>query len=321
MTIATIDIGTNTVLLLVAVVDAAGSLRTLAYEQRIPRLGRDVDARHTLDAGAINRVVDVLQEYAAIIERYSVDRIVVCGTSAVRDASNRQDLADAIHRATGYFLEVLSGDEEAVWTYRGAISGISPAGSGVVLDIGGGSTEITAGDGKRIVHHRSYDIGSVRLTERFFKSNPPTTSELQKAMSMIDEALGTDAFRISPGSRWIGVAGTVTTLALVAQGQSSFAVEGVTNTCLTVSEVQTLRDRFAGLPSAEIRRISSVLEGRADVILAGTLILHRIMELHHLEEILVSERGLRYGLAIREWERTDAHPGANASGPLPSSVR
>jgi exopolyphosphatase/guanosine-5'-triphosphate,3'-diphosphate pyrophosphatase len=307
MTIATIDIGTNTVLLLVATVDTRGSLRTLAYEQRIPRLGRGVDARRILQPEAISRVVHVLREYTDIIKRYAVDHVLVCGTSAVRDALNRLELVDAIHRETGYHLEVLSGDDEAVWTYRGAISGLGHAGSAVVLDIGGGSTELIVGDGRTIGQRTSIDVGSVRLTERFFKSDPPAPSEIQEASAMIDTSLKDSNLHLPDGAQWVGVAGTVTTLVLVAQGKTSFAVEGVTNTILSHSDVHAMFGRFAALRASDIRKISAVLEGRADVILAGTLVLRKIMERYQIPMITVSERGLRYGLAIREWERTEGH--------------
>jgi exopolyphosphatase / guanosine-5'-triphosphate,3'-diphosphate pyrophosphatase len=318
MKLATIDIGTNTVLLLVASINPAGSLIPCVYEQRIPRLGRGVDAQRMLQSESIARVIAVMREYAQIIGGCAVDSVVVCGTSAVRDAANRQELADAIRRETGYSLEVLSGEDEAIWTYRGAVSGIPPAdGYAVVLDIGGGSTEMSLGDGSTTTRHCSIDIGSVRLTERCFHEDPPSARGILEAIAIIDSSLASAEFAVPSNAQWVGVAGTATTLGLVAQGRTSFSMEGVTNTRLTYSQVVALRRRFETLPVKEIRNISSVLEGRADVILAGTLILQRIMERNHLDEITISERGLRYGLALREWERMAGNPTATASSSLP----
>ncbi|HEX9005837.1 MAG TPA: Ppx/GppA family phosphatase, partial [Bacteroidota bacterium] len=173
VTVAAIDIGTNTVLLLVARVASDGLVVPLVYEQRIPRLGRGVDAARRLAADSMERVVSTLEEYQLLIRGHAPDAIAVFGTSAVRDASNRDALASLITRRTGYRLEVLSGAEEALLTYRGAISGIRGIAGATVVDIGGGSTEITSGAAGEILGSASLDIGSVRLTERFFRRDPP----------------------------------------------------------------------------------------------------------------------------------------------------
>ncbi len=303
MTIASIDIGTNTVLLLIACVDDAGAITPIVYDQRIPRLGKGVDATRTLQPEAMQRVVDVLLEYRAMCQAHHADRVIVCGTSALRDAQNREEFATLIRSATGFTLEVLSGEEEAYWTYRGAVSGVPGVHRATVVDIGGGSTEITIGTKEAILRAVSLDIGSVRLTERHFLHDPPTEAELAMAIAHVkDELLRVDADDLA-GTTAIGVAGTVTSLAILAQERKEFSIEAVTNYHLSKEQVHRLFHRLQTMPSAKIRELSAVLEGRSDVILAGTLILRELMEHCSFQEIIVSERGVRYGLVLREWER------------------
>jgi exopolyphosphatase/guanosine-5'-triphosphate,3'-diphosphate pyrophosphatase len=300
MTIATIDIGTNTVLLLVAEIDSAGRIKTLAYEQRVPRLGRGVDQHRNLHQDSMERVVDVLNEYKTTMAQYRPVRIVVCGTSAVRDAHNRDEFVGMVRERTGFDLEVLSGEEEAQWTYRGAISGIPGVQKATVVDIGGGSTEITTGDREHITHKVSLDIGSVRLTERCFKHDPPTHPELEKAIEIAEEELFKAKDFPFSGSTLIGVAGTATSLAILNQGLREFRVEAVTNYRLKLEDVYALFRSLRGMPSSQIHSLSAVMEGRADVIAAGVLILREIMAHFKFEEMIVSERGVRYGLVVRE---------------------
>ncbi|MEK9137819.1 MAG: Ppx/GppA family phosphatase, partial [Bacteroidota bacterium] len=167
MNVGVIDIGTNTVLLLVARLDTSGNITPLVYEQRVPRLGKGVDAEKNLQADSMQRVIGVLKEYRAMMAQHRLATAVVAGTSAVRDAHNKDEFAELVKREVGFDLEVLSGDEEAHWTYRGAISGVPDFQRATVVDIGGGSSEITVGDASSIHNKISLDIGSVRLTERF----------------------------------------------------------------------------------------------------------------------------------------------------------
>lgn len=303
MTIAVIDIGTNTVLLLIAQPGADGDITTLAYEQRVPRLGKGVDSSRNLQPDAMERVVAVLEEYNAIIERHGVSHVVACGTSAVRDAHNRAEFVGLVRKRTGIMVEILSGEEEALWTYRGAISGIAGIRKATVVDIGGGSTEITVGSADKVQQHCSLDIGSVRLTERFFKHDPPTHPELEKAIEIVENELARAGRFDFDGSTLIGVAGTATSLALLDQGMKEFNRDAVTGYRLQLDNVYALFRTLRSMPAEEILRISSVMEGRADVIAAGVLILREIMAHFKFKEMIVSDRGVRYGIAIREWER------------------
>lgn len=304
--IAVIDIGTNTVLLLVARLDEGGTITPLVYEQRIPRLGRGVDSSRNLNGESMDRVVTVLKEYALLMAPHAPSPVIVCGTSAVRDAANGEELSRRILAETGWTLEVLSGDDEALWTYRGAISGIPDLQRTTVVDIGGGSTEMTIGDGTTIDQKISLDIGSVRLTERFFKHDPPTAAELESAIEVVENAIDRTAGFPFQGTTLVGVAGTATSLVLLARDVRSFNIAAVTNVRLEREMVERLFRRLRAMPSSEIRGLSPVLEGRNDVITAGSLILREIMAHCGFTSMIVSERGVRYGLAIREAEK--AHP-------------
>lgn len=304
MTIATIDIGTNTVLLLVAQADGAGTITPLVYEQRVPRLGKGVDAARNLQPDAMNRVMEVLREYTSIMARHSPDKTVVAATSAVRDAHNRAELINLVKREAGLDIEVLSGKEEALWTYRGAISGVPDLERATVLDIGGGSTEITVGDRTRISHTISLDIGSVRLTERFFKHDPPTHPELEAAITSVEDELARPRGFDFRGTRLIGVAGTATALAMLAQDLREFSIHAIINYRLTYDHINTLFRTLRSMRSSDILALSTVMEGRSDIIIAGSLILREVMAHYKFSEMIVSERGVRYGLAIREWIRS-----------------
>ena len=306
MTYSVIDIGTNTVLLLVATVSPDGWFTPLKHEQRIPRLGKGVDQHRVLHPDSMMRVVEVLKEYRELAARFHPDISIVCGTSAVRDAANRDAFAALVKQQTGFTLEVLTGEEEALWTYRGAISGGPELSRATVVDIGGGSTEIIIGNRTSIEQRTSIDMGSVRLTERFFQHDPPTDGEIEMARAaIVDGLMATFGFRFE-GSTLVAVAGTATTLAMLAQGLHAFEIRAVTNYRMTRDTVEHLCRTLRAMPVSKIRDLSSVMAGRADVILAGTLILSELMTRGHFAEAIVSERGVRYGLVLREAEKQRA---------------
>jgi exopolyphosphatase / guanosine-5'-triphosphate,3'-diphosphate pyrophosphatase len=307
MRLASIDIGTNTVLLLIADVDAEGTVAPLVSEQRIPRLGKGVDAARHLAPDSMQRVVDVLQEYRPMLDGYSPERVAVCATSAVRDAANRAEFLALVKAETGFEVEVMSGDEEARWTYRGAVSGLPHLAEAAVLDIGGGSTELILGDARTPRRSISMDIGAVRLTERFLRSDPPTGDELSAATREVRSHLEQTRSFDARGHTLVAVAGTPTSLAILAQGLPRFSAEAVTNYRLSLERIGELLASLGAMRVAEIRQLSEVMEGRADVIVAGALIMLEIMRMHGLDEAIVSDRGVRYGIVIREWERTLDH--------------
>jgi exopolyphosphatase/guanosine-5'-triphosphate,3'-diphosphate pyrophosphatase len=300
MIIASIDVGTNTVLLLVARGGEHGTLIPLVEAYRIPRLGAGVDSDKILRPEAIRRVITVLLEYNEIIARHAVDRIVACGTSAVRDAANRLDFLDQVRRETGLHIEILSGDEEALWSYQGAVSSMENPGHLLVLDIGGGSTELIWGDNRKIIARTSLNIGAVRLTERCFLHDPPAAAELDAASSVIDKALATSGRASISNAELVAVAGTPAALATLALGLERFSQDAVAGHVMRRTDIERMWELLRSLPSSEIRKLSEVLEGRADIITAGTLILRKVMDRFALGTMTVSTRGLRYGMVLRE---------------------
>ena len=303
MNIAVIDIGTNTVLLLIAQFDVNGQITPLVYEQHVPRLGKAVDAQKNLQVDSMARVVEVLEEYKKIMSQFQLVSTVVCGTSAVRDAQNKEQFAELIQQRVGLDLEILDGEDEALWTYRGAISGLPGISKATVIDIGGGSTEITTGDQHNVTNSISLDIGSVRMTERWLKHDPPLPVELDTATEKIKTELANIKNLRQPGSTLVGVAGTATSLAILDQGHHEFSIDAVTKYQLTREAVHSLFTKLKSMRAAEIRKLSAVMEGRADIITAGALILLHVMTHFKFDKMIVSERGVRYGLAIREWEK------------------
>jgi exopolyphosphatase / guanosine-5'-triphosphate,3'-diphosphate pyrophosphatase len=308
--VAAIDVGTNTVLLLVARREADGSLTPLVDAYRVPRLGVGVDARKILHPDAVSRVIAVLEEYRAIAVSHHAAKIVACATSAVRDAANRSEFMADVLRRTGLQLEVLSGEDEALLSFHGALSGITPTGPLLVLDIGGGSTELISGDAKGVSTRVSLDIGAVRLTERCFKHDPPSPEEILNAQNLIDSALAKVPQPAEPTAQLVAVAGTPTSLATLSLGLRTFSQNAVNGHTMPREEIERLWDQLRLLPSVEIRRLSEVMEGRADVITAGTLILRMVMDRFALSAVTASDRGLRYGLVMREILRL-----ANTNGP------
>jgi len=302
--VAAIDVGTNTVLLLIARMDTDGTLNPVKEVYRAPRLGAGVDARNILHPDAVARVIAVLNEYRAIAISHGADRIIVGATSAVRDAANRDDFINVVRHRTGLNLEVLSGEEEALWSYHGAISDLPSADHLLVVDIGGGSTEMIWGNAKTITQRASCNIGAVRLTERCFRHDPPSEAEVDLAGGAIDAALGTIAPTAIPAGQLLAVAGTPTTLATLALGLKEFSQKAVAGYVMERATIEKLWSQLHRLPAAEIRKFSDVLEGRADVITAGTLILLKVMDRFGFDAVRVSDRGLRYGLVLRD-QKTD----------------
>lgn len=298
--IATLDIGTNTTLLLIADLDTATkTLTTILNAQEIVRLGKGVDAAGNINADAVARLIECLKKYLQLIEQYGVQQIVAVGTSALRDANNRNEVIERVAKETGICIETISGAEEAELTFLGAVAGWHdlPA-PFMVIDIGGGSTELVLGSTGGIEARVSLDIGAVRVSERFFSAAPPTVDELNAATQWITEKIANELALFIEGRECVfGVAGTIVTLGQLAKGLPRFSAElhGFT---LHYQEVQRLSEVFARSTVKEIIELG-VEPGRADVILAGSLILRQFMRLFATKAITVSVQGLRYGIAQR----------------------
>ncbi|HET6402435.1 MAG TPA: Ppx/GppA phosphatase family protein [Candidatus Kapabacteria bacterium] len=304
MRIAVLDIGTNTVLLLIAEVEGQ-TLRVLRDDHAIARLGEGVDRTKTISEESYQRFLEVLRQHQKSIQSTNVHRIIAVGTSALRDAKNREEILKRTKEETGIEIEILSGEEEARWSYVGALFGMDDIENASVIDIGGGSTEISFGDGKEYTHGVSLDIGAVRLTERCFKTSPITSEGAEEARQMIRTALNhppTPSFlRRGSISTLIAVAGTPTTLAAMHQGLERFDAMKVQNYILRREAIDQMLDMLLKTETATLlAHFPAVNKARADILPAGTLILREAMELLGAEAIRVSAHGLRYGIALRE---------------------
>ncbi|MGN6129107.1 MAG: Ppx/GppA phosphatase family protein [Nocardioidaceae bacterium] len=268
---------------------------------RIVRLGQDVDRTGLLSEEALGRTFAAVEEYAAIIERHHVDAVRFCATSAARDAGNGDVFREGVRQRLGVEPEVLTGDEEAQLSYDGATRSLSDVPAPIlVLDIGGGSTELILGDSHGHVRAaRSLDIGSVRLTERLMPSDPPTAEELEVATRAVDEALDTLAdhgVRIEDAGTVVGVAGTITTLAVVHLGLDHWDHDRVHRARLPVEDVLALTDRMLAMTVAE-REALHIPAGRSDVIGAGALILARVLRRARADALMVSDSDILDGIA------------------------
>lgn len=304
--LATIDIGTNTVLLLVVEVDFQVRIRTLAERQEIIRLGRCVDADRKITEDGILRGQNVLLEYAEVARSHDVDGIFAFGTSALRDAVNREAVIRRWREATGIDVTVLSGDEEALWTSRGGmmVFGNDVPDHALIVDIGGGSTEIIHVAQNRIAFSISLDIGSVRLTERFIRTDPVHGDEEAALRTYAAETLRTVRQTWPPQTVAVGVAGTCTTLAAMIQRLDVYDKNRINGFEITSEALDELIGRLRQTTNTERQRLPGLQPARADVIIAGALILRETMTVLGFEKIRISDYGLRYGLVIKSLGKT-----------------
>lgn len=300
-----IDIGTNTALLLIADLDPVSNrILPVLHSQTIVRLGKNVDEQKIIDHVAMQRLIQCMLEFKVLSKEHEAESIVAAGTSALRDAKNRMEIIDEVVMASGVVIKTLSGEEEAAMTFSGAVAGMENVPERfTVIDIGGGSTEISMGSNADIEESISLDIGSVRLTERFFTAQPPSEEEFLAAKEEINRMFTGKLEPFFAGREQVfGVAGTLTTIAKIVSGQTEFDPEKIHNYPLRYEEVRQLLDELKTLTVDQIIG-KGIPEGRADVITMGALILHQFMRLLGITELRVSVQGLRYGLALKELQK------------------
>ena len=291
MRVAAIDIGTNSMRLLVLDADAG----ELERRQRVTGLGRGVDATGRLGDEAMERTLEVLEGFGSVTATLDVDRVRAVATSACRDAANREEFFDRAEAALGVRPELISGREEAELAYRGATADAPGPGPFLVVDIGGGSTEFVWEEDGRVTG-RSIQVGSVRLTERLLPDRPATFDDLATA-ARHTEGLFVRAEIPKEGHRVIGVAGTWTSLAAIALGLDAYDRTRVHHAVLTRIDVERLVERLAALTVAETAAIPALDPARAPVILAGAVIAREAMRRVAVTEVLVSEHDLLDGVA------------------------
>jgi len=298
MNLATIDIGTNTTLLLVAAAAAdRAEVEVLADRAEITRLGRGIGRDGALAPAAIERTLAALRDYAAIARAHGA-RIAAIGTEALRRAANAAAFLDPAAEILGVPVEVIDGEREAALTFRAAAASFPDLAAGelIVVDIGGGSTEIVLATGGTVRFRVSLPLGSVRLTEAHVQHDPPTAAEREAIAEAIDTALRPVVFAPAAAATLVGVAGTVTSLAAMALDLASYDPARVHGYRLSRADLGRQVARLGAAVQAERERMVGLDPRRADVIFAGALVLDRIAAAAGVSEIRVSDRGIRWGL-------------------------
>lgn len=300
MRIGSIDIGTNTILLTI-VENKNNNLKILRDEHRIPRIGKNLSFTKNISDDSISDLIQILIDYKSICERENVEKIICAGTAPFRIALNSEVVINKVFEQTGLIINVLSSKEEAILTYLGGISNFNEffcKKNFVVIDIGGGSTELTYGNIHDLFFNHSYEIGAVILKDKFFNSFPYKfdIKIIENYLNKIfNDSLNFNDFIT------IAVAGTPTTVASIKLEQIEFDESKVDKLLIKRDYLIDLIQKLYELsPERILNTFPSVINGREDVLLPGTLILYNLLKKINAEDFYVSVRGVRFGLIIKE---------------------
>ena len=285
-----IDIGTNTCLLLTA--NLSNNKLTKLYEaQEIPRLGKDLYKTGMISQESFQKVSEIFNRYISVSKEYGSEKIFAFGTSAMRDAKNSTEFIDFIEKSTGIRIRIINGKEEAKYSYEGAVFDLDKNKSYAVLDIGGGSTEICYRE-RNEISSVSFDIGAVRLFE-----HNQDLKNLENTKISIRSKINSENVDIGE-RKLVGVAGTITTLSAIKNGLEDFNENIIHKDILRISDINDIFNKLTSMTAKERLDLGSYMAGRSDVIIPGTLILMELMKFLKAEEIIVSAKGLRYGLFL-----------------------
>jgi exopolyphosphatase/guanosine-5'-triphosphate,3'-diphosphate pyrophosphatase len=308
--VAAIDCGTNSIRLLIADLSAEGTVHDVHREMRIVRLGEGVDATGGFGAPALARTRAALIDYTALLQEHSVPTVRMVATSATRDATNRDEFfamtADVLGAAVpGAVAEVITGTEEAELSFRGAVGELdSAAAPFVVVDLGGGSTEVVLGSSAGVDASYSANIGCVRLTERCLKSDPPTATEIADARAVVRDGLDA-AFAAVPVERartWVGVAGTMTTLSALAMNLAAYDSDAIHLSRVGFDDLLTVCEGLLAMTRRQRAALGPMHEGRVDVIGGGAIVVEELARAlggrAGINELVVSEHDILDGIAM-----------------------
>ena len=307
--VAAIDCGTNSIRLLIADRDGSG-LRDLHREMRIVRLGQGVDATGRFAVDALARTEAALRDYAELLRRFEVGRVRMVATSATRDAANRDEFFAMTAAVLGSVVpgavaEVITGAEEAALSFAGAVGDLNAdTGPFVVVDLGGGSTEVVLGDGAGVRAAYSADIGCVRMTERCLHSDPPTTDEVAQARQAVRERLAPAllAVPVQQARTWVGLAGTFTTIAALAHRLPVYDSEAIHLSRVPFADLLAVCDQLIGMTRRQRAALGPMHEGRVDVIGGGAIVVQELAdaigERAGIGELVVSEHDILDGIAL-----------------------
>jgi exopolyphosphatase/guanosine-5'-triphosphate,3'-diphosphate pyrophosphatase len=308
MRFAGVDIGTLTCRLLIADLQPGGRLIEVRSDRRILRLGEGVDQAKRLSPAAMDRVIQCLREWKVVVDSYHVNACIAVATSAVRDAENRDEFLKRVGFEAGFDIEVITGDEEARRTLLGIRSGLLDDATDVLaLDIGGGSTEFILDRPGQKPIVRSIDIGVVRLCERLLHHDPPIDDEVRQAREWVVKETKTAVAGMGnyQTATFVGTAGTITSLAAMAQKLPTYEPARIHNYQLQLSTIQELEQTLLSRKKADRVGLPGLEKGREEVIAAGAIIIRTVMETLNMPSVLVSDLGLREGvlLDLAMWRR------------------
>jgi exopolyphosphatase / guanosine-5'-triphosphate,3'-diphosphate pyrophosphatase len=298
--VAALDCGTNTLRLLIADLDVESGRAVDVHRcTTIVRLGQGVDRTRVFADEALERTFAALEHYAGLLRAAGPEKVRFVATSAVRDVSDREAFVAGVDALIGVRPDVISGEEEARLSYEGATRGLAelagggPAGPLLVVDVGGGSTELVSRSGSTgALHGESLDIGSVRLTERHLHDDPPTSAQLAAAVADIESALDGASSRLDHAGTLIGVSGTVTTMVAMTLGLERYDADRIHHASVSTDDLLAACDNIVAMRVGERRRLAFMDAGRADVIGGGALVLAGVVRRTELETVMASEHDI-----------------------------
>jgi exopolyphosphatase/guanosine-5'-triphosphate,3'-diphosphate pyrophosphatase len=305
--VAAVDCGTNSIRLLIADAGPDGRLVDVVRDMRIVRLGQGVDRTGRLAPEAIARTRDALIDYAELIDKHGASAVRMVATSATRDAANRAEFVQMVRAVLGADPEVITGAEEAGLSFAGALAGLPDAQPPVlVADIGGGSTELVLGNAQPhsdTVGLRSYsmDVGCVRMTERHLRSDPPTAEQVAATVADVRSAIGVASRDVPIGqaATFVGVAGTVTTLAAIVHHLPSYDPTAIHGSSMTATQVHEVTDRILAMTHEQRAALPVMHPGRVDVIGGGAIVLRELVIAAGVGRVVASEHDILDGIALR----------------------
>lgn len=298
MNIASIDIGSNTILLLIAKIEN-NKLITIENYYEMPRLSKGLLPGKNIEFEKVNLLLKILNNYKIIINKNNCEIVLLVATNALRIAKNNFEIVNLVKEQIGFDIEIIEGEKEAYYSFLGALSAADNNNQKVVIDIGGGSTEIIFGNEGNIEFRKSFPFGVVSLTEKFLPLLPPNKNQIHNLEEYLRNELSVIKTYKKDNITAIAVAGTPTSLSCINQNLKTYNDEKVEGSKLLKSDIPKLFDTLSVKSGSEIKNTyGSIMNGREDVILAGTIILKIIMEILDLDEFIVSSKGLRYGVIL-----------------------
>jgi exopolyphosphatase/guanosine-5'-triphosphate,3'-diphosphate pyrophosphatase len=302
MIIASIDAGTNTIILLIAEADIDNKTITPLYnEQRIPRIGKGLSPGRPISEEKVDELLIVFEDYKSIIKRLNCEKTIITATNAFRIASNAYEIKKIVKEKFDFDINIVSGEEEADLTFNGAVFSFKDELNNIVIDIGGGSTEIILGNITEIKFKKSYQLGVVSAKEKYLKHSPPLPEEISRFTNKVEQTLAEIKEMNFEFNRAIAIAGTPTTLAAINLNLKKYDEDLLEGYILNYKEIERLIWELSGLNESQVlNKYKSVVKGREDVIFSGSVILLSIMRLLKINEIIVSTKGIRYGAICKE---------------------